>query len=167
MLTIYRPPSVQVVTLPCYTTCPAATNSSFCHPDIPEADCDTYPDPCPHFIVRGRCYVITGLTNKHLWHLRFCFAKKNIFSPCLRFSFLSETPKLFLQSLQSCIGLDWIDWRVLVCRKMDQPLLLLRFMTPPPEEEKRQYFLKTKNIDSLASGYKLKPSGKPWATNDS
>ena len=67
---------------------------------------------------------------------------------------MSETPKLFLQILQSCI-------RWMVCRKMDQPLLLLRFMTPPPEEEKRQYFLKTKNIDSLASGYKLKPSGKP------
>ena len=169
MLAIYRPPSFQVVTLPGYATCPAATNSSFCHPDIPEADCDTYPDPCPHFIVRGRCYVIPGLTYKHLWHFRFFFCKKNILAPVWFFHFLSETPKLFFAKFTKLywIGLDWIDWRVLVCRKMDQPLLLLRFMTPPPEEEKRQYFLKTKNIDSLASGYKLRPSGKPWATNHS
>ena len=109
MLAIYRPPSFQVVTLPCYATCPAATNSSFCHPDIPEADCDTYPDPCPHFIVRGRCYVIPGLTYKHLWHFRFFFLpKKTFLAPVWDFHFWVKLLSFFLQSLQSCIGLDWI-----------------------------------------------------------
>ena len=110
MLAIYRPPSVQVVTLPGYATCPAATNSSFCHPDIPEAACDTYPDPCPHFIVRGWCNVTPGLTYvKYLWHLNLFFCKKNIFSLCLRFSFLSETPKLFFANFTKLYSMDGLQ----------------------------------------------------------
>ena len=89
----------------------------------------------------------------------FFLQKKNIFSPCLRFAFLSETFKFFCKVYKVVFD-RWLA-------ENGSTFVIAEIYDSSSRKGRDVIFSQDQKIDSLASGYKLKPSGKPWATNDS